>query len=93
MNNVPEVSHITQEEFYRKYGDVDVWFESYYKYTFAYRAELSESEILFVWVGGACQDIYDHEVVTGTTQKVKNLDAYTGSVYHNGVLVESFYVY
>jgi hypothetical protein len=84
---------MTREEFYKKYGDVAVSFESYYKYTFSYRASLPDGSALSVGCGGNSDEIYRLEVSKDQQLKVGELQPYTGAVYLNGVEIDSFYDY
>ena len=49
------------DELIRKYGEVEVLFESYYKYSFSFKSRDGEYEIN---VGGDSNDIYRFEVDT-----------------------------
>ena len=84
---------MTREEFYAKYGEVEVVFTSYYKFTFNYGAILPNNRRLSVGYGGNHDDIYRHEVSTGVPIKIKDLEPYSGSVYDGFNEVESFYDY
>ena len=84
---------MTRLEFIEKYGDVDVTFTSYYKYTFTYTATLPDGKRLTVGYGGDSSAIYRHEVTAARTSKVAELRPYKGSVYENEEGVESFYDY
>lgn len=84
---------MTREEFYAKYGEVEVVFTSYYKFTFNYGAILADNRRLSVSYGGNSDEIYRHEVSVGGTIKIKYLEPYCGSVYDGSKEVESFYGY
>ena len=84
---------MTRAEFYDKYGDVEVMFSSYYKYTFTYAATLPDGKLLTVGYGGNSDKIYRHEVVSGCVKNVSQLQPYTGAVYEGAEKVESFYDY
>lgn len=86
-------TQMTREEFYVKYGDVDVNFSSYYKYTFTYAATLPDGRRLTVGYGGNSDEIYRHEVATSCSEKVSSLQPYTGAVYEGTEEVEGFYDY
>ena len=84
---------MTKEEFIEKYGDVEVSFSSYYKFTFTYKAILEDGSTVFVDFGANSEDIYRHEVTSTGVETIKALDPYAGSVYKDGIEVESFYDY
>jgi len=84
---------MTREEFYAKYGEVEVVFTSYYKYTFNYCAILPNNRRLNVDYGGNGDDIYRHDVAVGKPIKIKDLCPYRGSVYEGSEEVEDFYDY
>jgi hypothetical protein len=84
---------MTREEFYSKYGDVQVTFSHYYKFTFHYSATLPDGKHLTVGYGGNHDEIYRHEVSKDTQEKIRLLEPYMGSVYNEGKEIEDFYDY
>ena len=84
---------MTKEEFIEKYGDVEVIFSSYYKFTFTYKSILEDGSIVFVDFGATSEEIYRHEVTSTGVRTIKSLSPYAGSVYKDGIKVESFYDY
>ena len=82
---------MTREEFYAKYGDVEVTFSSYYKFAFTYAAILPDGKRLTVGFGGNSDDIYRHEVTATGVENVSQLEPYTGAVFDGTEEVESFY--
>lgn len=86
-------TQMTRAEFYAKYGDVEVTFSSYYKYTFTYAATLPDGKLLTVGYGGNSDDIYMHEVASARAEKVSQLQPHTGAVYEGVKEVEGFYDY
>ena len=84
-------NQISQEEFIKKYGEVEVDFSSYYKYTFTYSGTLPDGRTICVRVGGDSSDIYRFEVVAGESTPIACLDPISGSVYEDGKAVEEFY--
>lgn len=84
---------MTREEFYAKYGEVEVVFTSYYKFTFYYGADLPDNRRVGVCYGGNGDDIYLHGVDVGVPIKIKDLEPYGGYVYDGPREVESFYDY
>ena len=61
---------ITYDEMIELYGDVEVVFSSYYKFSFNYR---NEEKHITVTVGGMADDIYRFEVGADTKYKIKDL--------------------
>lgn len=86
-------TQMTRAEFYAKYGDVEVTFSSYYKYTFTYAATLLDGKRLTVGYGGSSDEIYRHEVTTSCAVKVSSLCPYMGAVYEGTEELEGFYDY
>lgn len=86
-------TQMTRAEFYAKYGDVEVTFSNYYKYTFTYAATLPDGKRLTVCYGGNSDEIYRHEVTTNGAEKVSSLQPYMGAVYEGMEEVEGFYDY
>ena len=84
---------MTRAEFYAKYGDVQVTFSSYYKYTFTYAATLPDGKRLTVGYGGNSDEIYRHEVSASCAETVSSLQPFTGAVYAGTDEVEGFYDY
>lgn len=85
---------MTKEEFLQKYGDVEVIFEHYYKYTFSFSATLPDGSKLSVDIGGVVSDIYKKDICANSPEKVSILDPCSGSVYDKtGKEVDSFYEY
>lgn len=63
---------ISVEEFLKSYGDVDVVFFEYYKYTFSFKGKLDDIEI-FVSIGGDGDDVYRLSVQADTVYKISYL--------------------
>ena len=84
-------TQMTRAEFYAKYGDVEVTFSEYYKYTFFYTATLPDGKRLTVGYGGDSGEIYRHEVATNCVETVSGLQPYIGAVYEGTEEVEVFY--
>jgi len=84
---------ISRDDFYAKYGDVQVTFRSYYKYTFVYDTTLPDGKRLTVCYGGDSDSIYRHEVVSAGVDTVNLLQPYSGAVYEGTEEVEGFYDY
>jgi hypothetical protein len=85
---------MTKEEFIEKYGEVTVFFSSYYKYTFSFAAYLDDEHRIVVEYGGDANDIYRFEVETAQPRSIKNLgDIHAGTVYKGTTVVECFYDY
>ena len=84
---------MTRQEFYEKYGDLEVTFSHYYKFTFDFAAYLGEGKVVTVGVGGNAEDIYRFTVEPDTPVKISELEPYEGHVYEGTKEVESFYDY
>lgn len=84
---------MTRKEFIEKYGDIEVTFSSYYKYTFTYRADLDDGSAINVSFGGNADEIYRFNVVNNDKSTVKDLDPYSGAIYKDSKEVCSFYDY
>ncbi len=72
---------MTLDEFYEKYGDVKVVFDSYYKYSFTYTGKTPEGHSISVIYGGDSDAIYRHDVSCGCEQSISSLMPYAGTVY------------
>ena len=84
---------MTKDEFIEAFGEIEVTFSHYYKYTFSYTADLPDGSKLSVSLGGNADDIYREEVSNNHKSSVSALSPYTGSVYKDEVEVCSFYDY
>ncbi len=84
---------MSRDEFIEKYGDVEVFFNSYYKYTFTYKGTLPDGKVITVGYGGDSSEIYRYSVAVGFPTLIKNINPYTGAVYEGHVELESFYDY
>lgn len=85
--------NMTRTEFYEKYGDVEVAFSSYYKFSFAFSAELPDGSLLSCEVGGNSEDIYRFDVVAGVRVRLLDLQPFYGLVKKDGETVDEFYDY
>ena len=84
---------ISSKEFIEKYGDVKVKFSSYFKFSFTYAGELPDGKKITVSVGGNSDDIYRMGVVADEITTISALYPYSGCVWYNKNIVESFYDY
>lgn len=82
---------MTRQEFYEKYGNVNVIFASYYKYTFTYSAILPNGNLLTCGYGGTNEQIYRHEVVSGAGETINSLQPFEGYVFQDSKEIEGFY--
>lgn len=71
---------MTKEEFMEAYGEVDVCFVYYYKYTFTFKGYSHNNEEVVINVGGDSVDIYKFEF-SDCYETVNKFDPVSGSVY------------
>lgn len=71
---------VSREEFERLYGDVEVEFSHYYKYSFTFCGRTDEGDRLSLLVGGCADDIYRLDVEADRKVKVKDLYGSYGCV-------------
>lgn len=83
---------MTRDEFYDKYGKVEVTFSHYYKYVFYFVGEIPEGKIT-VGFGGDAAEIYRYEVTCGEVITVETLYPNRGGLYKDGKEIEGFYYY
>ena len=84
---------ITEQQFKEKYGDIQVTFQSYYKYVFTYRGVIDEKRVLLLEFGGNSDDIYRHEVLGECSETMNSLEPFAGGVYDDGIMIEHFCSY
>lgn len=84
---------MTREEFYEKYGGMELKFVSYYKYIFTFSGLTDEGYDISCGCGGNSEDIYRMEVATNSVETVAELQPFMGSIYKDGVEIEGFYDY
>jgi hypothetical protein len=71
---------ITKKEFDELYGDVEVEFTTYWKYSFAFEGKTESGDEVYLSVGGCADDIYRMDVTAGEKVKVRDLYARFASV-------------
>ena len=81
---------LTEQEVLEKYGNIELIFESYYKYQFLYSAKLEGSRKICVTFGGNGPDIYRSEF--GPKEKLNDQadEDFDVSVYEDSTLIESY---
>lgn len=85
---------MTRDEFYEKYGDIEVAFSSYYKFIFSYTGTTPSGASITVNCGGNADDIYRLEVLSSSTGKVLDMLPYAGRVVgDDGNTIDEFYDY
>jgi len=84
---------ISREEFNKLYGDVEVVFNSYFKYTFEYRGETKDFKVVSISFGGCADDIYREAVEAGEKVKVKDIEGTYATVYEDSDCVEVVHSY
>jgi len=70
---------MTKQEFMELYGEVEVKFDYYYKYTFSYVGTIDGHSIQ-VEVGGDENEIYRHEVSANAYYKINELYPCVGRI-------------
>jgi len=85
------VQQVTQTEFNKLYGDVEVEFVSYYKYSFTFSGVADDGTRIVVSVGGCADDIYKMDVTAGEKVKVEDLYGSYGAAYDKDVEVGASY--
>ena len=84
---------MTREEFYAKYDDVEVTFDSYYKFIFTFVGDLPDGARLSCSYGGNHDEIYRFELSNGMRTTVGKLYPYEGTVTKDGATVDEFWDY
>lgn len=85
------VVNMTKQEFILKYGKVLVSFERYSKCVFTFSTVCENNINIFIGVGGCHENIYGIEICKDSYETIENLDPFSGFIYCNGVLIDSFY--
>ena len=88
------MAELSREQFYEKYGRIEVKFNSYYKFDFIFVGETPEGYKISVSYGGNAEEIYRYELSYNQTGTVESIEPYTGVVYDKtGRDVDSFYAW
>lgn len=74
---------ISRKEFNELYGDVEVVFNSYFKFMFEFRGQTKNFETISISFGGGADDIYRESVEAGEKVKVKDIDGVYATVYED----------
>lgn len=69
------MAEITKKEFDELYGDVEVVFTNYWKYSFAFEGETDSGIRIYLSVGGCADEIYRFDVTAGEKVKVREFEA------------------
>ncbi len=81
---------MTRQEFYDKYGEVEVSFCHYFKYSFTYVGFMPDGTEVICTFGGDSDSIYRHEVSAGVKDTVMELQPYEGTAFKDGIAVDNF---
>ena len=81
---------MSKKEMLEKYGDVDMIFYGYCKYTFTYIGFTDKGLKVVARAGGTPSSIYEDEVMAGISDKLRDLLAYEVYVWKGDTLVEEF---
>jgi hypothetical protein len=65
---------MTNEEFNKTYGDVELTFCGYYKYQFSFTGIAPDGTNITAWYGGSSDQIYRYEVSRNSTQKIGSIE-------------------
>lgn len=68
-----ENTQLTKEEVLEKYGDIELAFSYYYKYSFTYKYENDDLVIIGSW-GCSSDDVYRYEVTPDSKELVRNFE-------------------
>lgn len=84
---------LTKEQFIEKYGDIEMYFQGYYKYSFTFKGTTPNGEVIYVSIGGSSDDIYRLEVCDGNNGTLRSMDPDNGYVRNsnNDVVCEMEY--
>ena len=80
--------NLTEEEMFEKYGDIELNFSHYHKYTFTYVGDDCHGKTFSALIGGNSDEVYNLEVSCDDVQSIRALypfyldvrDALTGEV-------------
>ena len=84
---------ISRKEFVEKYGNVEVKFSHYYKYTFSFSGKTDDGANIHVSYGGNHDDIYRFSVDADRGLLIEDLYPNAGVVERNGEQEDEFYEY
>ena len=59
------MSKLTSTEVYSRFADVELYFDSYYKYVFTFKGTSADGYTVVADYGGGSSDIYRYEVAVG----------------------------
>lgn len=67
------ITQMTLQKLLEEYGDVEVTFSHYYKYTFHFSGKTDGGRVVNVSIGGGSEDIYRMEVCNNETVKLAKI--------------------
>jgi hypothetical protein len=81
---------LSKEEFFEKYGNIKLEFDSpyYYKDTLLFRGAFSDGGILYCAVNK--YDVYNNSKDLNRKKTVTSIKPFRGDLYKNGELIEYF---
>jgi len=82
---------MTKEDILKKYGNVELKFRHYYKYTFMFKGETPEGEVVYANVGGAADEIYRLDLDYNETGTISNLEPCTISVMKGSKVIADWH--
>ena len=81
---------MNRTELYKNYGEVELVFTSYYKYSFSFVGANEEGAVIIASYGGSADDIYRFEVEANKKYLLKNLEPDYVVVKKDGEDVDKF---
>jgi hypothetical protein len=74
---------LTLEQFISKYGETEMHFHSYYKYSFSYTGKTPDGLTVNMSYGGSSDDVYRYEVGAGSNGKLSGMEISSAIVYND----------
>ena len=81
---------LSYEELLSQYGDIELKFSSYFKYSFTFTGQIGDIRIEAT-IGGSSDDIYRLDIDADQIMTIRMLDARMVSIYKGGQLIAEYY--
>ena len=85
-----KIQILSQEELLSQYGDAELKFSSYYKYSFTFTGQMVDIKINAT-IGGSSDDIYRLDVYADQKMSLQMLDPTSVSIYKGQKLIAEYY--